>query len=406
MSNSFSPLFATGTARGGTGIFVQTLSAHSSVEIALDPSLSIYKSFRDSLLKSSGLDRDLRESHPFYDYLSPSDSDLFNLIQGSEFDSFALSTSQLNKIRHGVSNRSLYDAPDLSDISFSINGLNHKQVLFSLLSLIVDKRSISPLNTLYSGIHENWIIEFLPSLARTFLNAKFLIILRDPRAVIASHDAASAELRTSILSFLRSIRKLHNLAASYLSLPLFSGRLCVVKYESLLLDPQKTSQILCDFLNIPYEDGMIDPKNHLEPGKSTLRDGVSSFEKNATGYKPERITRWKNHLVGDRLSLVNALMHPFLHLFGYSDMVDQDPCSIEFIKSTLIKDNEFTSTPKWSIDNLNPDIDSQYEFNRLIALARGYENNPSLNDYFLLDNYPNFKSSLADHFHSSGIWFS
>ena len=45
-------LFGAGSARGGTGILVQTLGAHSRLEYALDPFLGVLKFFRNAVVRS------------------------------------------------------------------------------------------------------------------------------------------------------------------------------------------------------------------------------------------------------------------------------------------------------------------------------------------------------------------
>ena len=43
-------LFSTGTARGGTGILVQTLGVHSEIELSLDAFTGVYRSLRNDLV--------------------------------------------------------------------------------------------------------------------------------------------------------------------------------------------------------------------------------------------------------------------------------------------------------------------------------------------------------------------
>lgn len=39
-------IFGSGTARGGTGLIVQTRRAHSQIEIAMEPFLALFKRYR------------------------------------------------------------------------------------------------------------------------------------------------------------------------------------------------------------------------------------------------------------------------------------------------------------------------------------------------------------------------
>ena len=51
MENKFSPLFGAGTARGGTGLAVQTLRAHKKIELAMEPFLLYFKHYRIAVHK-------------------------------------------------------------------------------------------------------------------------------------------------------------------------------------------------------------------------------------------------------------------------------------------------------------------------------------------------------------------
>ena len=79
---------------------------------------------------------------------------------------------------------------------------------------------------------------------------------------------------------------------------------------------------MCQFLELDYEPGMIDINKHLSPGSNKLRNGVSSFEKKATGYNENRIDRWKQYLIEDNLSLTEMIVDPDMRFFGYMPMTD------------------------------------------------------------------------------------
>ena len=71
-------------------------------------------------------------------------------------------------------------------------------------------RARSPEDPLdWVGIHENWTIDFFIPLARAFPNAKFYIVIRDPRAVFSSNSREQDKsLVGHIVSYARCHRKL------------------------------------------------------------------------------------------------------------------------------------------------------------------------------------------------------
>ncbi|MER6088084.1 sulfotransferase family protein [Streptomyces bluensis] len=139
--------------------------------------------------------------------------------------------------------------------------LLHLELTRSGKELIVDK---TPPNTLM------W-----PRLHRCWPEARYIVLLRHPGAVIASltsrrtdpdHEAIAAE----VLSYSEKLEEARqNLPAH------------VITYEELTAEPEKVTRGICDYLGVPWEPAMLDygTKDHgtfrpqLGDWSSTIKSG-------------------------------------------------------------------------------------------------------------------------------------
>lgn len=400
-------LFGTGTARGGTGIWMQTLNAHSKISFALDPYLGLFKACRNDIVASQiSLEQLIGFSpeQPLSDYYF--DEMLMNVLEAIWASDLDLTcTLDLSSLLRGMIHRADLDNKDLTPFfETDISGTTYKDLIASSAELVRKTRGKNPV---WYGFHENWTVEFFPALARAFPSARFFIVLRDPRAVQASHCAAESSLRSSLLSYCRGLRKLMSCAAHYLSDPLFSGRLMVVTYESLVRNPESIARDTCRFLGVPFEESMIDPRMHLDPGGGSLRDGVSSFEHHATGYELHRIDRWRSRISPDVLNLTQSLLSTDMRPWGY--IAEESNLDINIAHRTLSADNE---TPKkWRTDSPDVDLELGRELLRrhFLYLHGNVAINPVVvRKYFLsYTAYSHLRSSMKDDFvYSCGPWFS
>lgn len=137
----------------------------------------------------------------------------------------------------------------------------HLELARSGKDVIVDK---TPANTLI------W-----PRLHRCWPNARYIVLLRHPGAVITSLTARRTDpdheaIRAEVLDYgLRLEEARHSLHAH------------VITYEDLTADPERTTRGLCGFLGVPWENAMLDygSKDHgtfrpqLGDWSSTIRSG-------------------------------------------------------------------------------------------------------------------------------------
>ncbi|WP_240634183.1 MULTISPECIES: sulfotransferase family protein [Streptomyces] len=116
--------------------------------------------------------------------------------------------------------------------------LLHLELTRSGKRIIVDK---TPPNTLV------W-----PRLHRCWPNARYIVLLRHPGAVITSltnrrSDPDHAAIHAEVLDYSEKLEEArHNLDAH------------VITYERLTADPETTTRGLCEYLGVPWESAMLD----------------------------------------------------------------------------------------------------------------------------------------------------
>ncbi|WP_249416371.1 sulfotransferase [Streptomyces sp. TS71-3] len=120
--------------------------------------------------------------------------------------------------------------------------LLHLELKRSGKDVIVDK---TPPNTLM------W-----PRLSRCWPNARYIILLRHPAAVVTSlasrrTDPDLTEIEAEVLNYSEKLEE----ARTHL-------RAHVVTYEQLTAEPEKVTRGLCDHLGVPWESGMLDYGSH------------------------------------------------------------------------------------------------------------------------------------------------
>jgi hypothetical protein len=388
VTSSITPLFGAGTARGGTGLVVQTLRANSHIELAMEPFLTVFKHYR------LAVHRKLAESSDspvpaFNDpiralYFDPNDLEYGEKILGNPGD-YEISSELLAELQAGVKQRAEYDAADLMPFTDSLAGSTFSEFFASTLSMIQEARPSDSMT--HCGFLENWCAEFFPFLADHFPEAKFFLVVRDPRAVINSALHAPPELRSTLLSFARSVRKNLDLFAHYSEDPRFRGRLCIVKFEALAKNPEKISRQFCDFLEVDYQPEMIDPNYHVVPGTTVLRDGVSSFEANVTGYSLDRANRWRQSFAQHTREFVDGSLYPELAAFGYVDPATPPLITDENIEAVIADPLVSDINPKWLVE-MHPDsVEYNFEKQRAAIFAEAASDPASITESAARENF-------------------
>jgi len=134
--------------------------------------------------------------------------------------------------------------------------------------------------------------------------AKTLHIVRDGRAVAASMSTRSS--RSLFLS--AQIWVDGNIQAIVNQRIVGSESYKIIRYEDLLLDPQKTMESICKFLSIEFKPSILNPDDAEVAEKEKYVK--STFDKS-------KIDMWKKKLTAKQLLRIERIQGPILEKFGY-----------------------------------------------------------------------------------------
>ncbi len=303
-------LFVSGMFRSGTTLLARMLDAHPRIALASDPYLPFFKAFRTRMAAGLGIVVDADAPLGDY-YFSATGLALFETIQEASLD-VPLDRTELAGLRERIRAYGGDYAPRLMPHLERVTGETYAEALHSMLGVVEEhggKRGAEVV-----GFKEVWADEFIPCVARSFPDARFIQIVRDPRAVCASKN--SRRPRYPWLFLARQWRKLAALAWSYGGAARFDGRVLRLRYEDLVTEPEKTARDVCDFLGLPYADVMVVPAGWVDgAGRPWAQN--TSFGVGERRFDAGAIERWRQALASEEVALVETLCGPEMALHGY-----------------------------------------------------------------------------------------
>jgi hypothetical protein len=362
----------TGTARSGSNLLARMLSANGDAMVACDPFFPLFPSLRNVIILSSP-DPRLRSSFdpssPLDDYyFSDEHLRIMDAIQAGDLHR-PFDPRDWDRVREAVVDRMKHECADLVPHLDGMLGGTYKQIFDNGLAMIAKGRDAQ--NRAWVGFKEVWIVEFFGVLARAYPEARFIVLLRDPRAVIASMqamDRLDASQTAHTLSYARHWRKYVAFARQYGGDPGLCNRLMVVTYERLVTEPHKTARELCDFLEVEFNGEMLDPGRYVDYSTGGTWRGNSSFAPTLSKISDEQRERWRTHIEPRALRLVEFVCGPEMRLVGYEPVTDAnstDP-GPEVLDYMIENGRQPCS---WRSDLGDPQLDYGFELFRRSLLA-------------------------------------
>ena len=286
-----------------------------------------------------------------------------------------------------------HDSSDLIKDFHKLKGKTFKDIILNLLRIIEKKRKLKikkkkSQNTFY-GFHETWNICSLKSLAKSFPNAKFFIVIRDPRSVWASlskNAEKRQELRVHLLSFIRHFRKYIIFADYYLNLSLFKDRLMVIKYENLVTNPEQYLKKICKFLNINFNKNMANPNKHYDFITKKTWVPFSSFGTKFQKLNTKPIHKWKKYFQDIEVKSIEFLCKKEMKSMGYQFKFSPEKIRFKQVMSFIRKN--YNKKVNWRTDLKNFKEDNKIELFRYKILQKKiFPNKLLLKKCFLFQNF-------------------
>ena len=151
------------------------------------------------------------------------------------------------------------------------------------------------------------------AIVNRFPNAKILVTLRDPRAILAAQIALEKTRQTGRFSTYYVIA--HWQVAAKLAKGIRDAEVpgLVVQYERLVRKPARTMEEVCRYLEIDF-----DPDTVLTPTKvGRFWSGNSAARINFSQISTEPVTRWERELSNDEIGWVEWHCRDLMPKFDY-----------------------------------------------------------------------------------------
>jgi hypothetical protein len=155
---------------------------------------------------------------------------------------------------------------------------------------------------------------FVDEIFEAFPNAKFIHVIRDPRAVEASRNKRSSFLGDEPFYHLQVWKQSFELAQR--NLEKYPKKYMNIKYEDLLINTEQVVKSICKFLEVEFEEKMLEFQGLEDWGSAN-----TSFEKvDAGAINLAAIVRFKTTLSKKRICMYENYLHSEMKELGYELM--------------------------------------------------------------------------------------
>jgi hypothetical protein len=158
---------------------------------------------------------------------------------------------------------------------------------------------------------------WLSQLGRAYPNARFLAIVRDPRDVVASlHDVGWGRGTYPTLAD-GGLRWRYAMDAIERSRPLLGDRLKTVRYEELVVEPERGARDLCEFLGVGFQPEML---SFHETAERAMPPGVDAWHSRVKQpINASRVGLWRQRYSPEDAGMIELAAGPStMAAWGYA----------------------------------------------------------------------------------------
>ena len=383
-------LFLCGPANCGTNLVKAILGVNKKIHLESEPFLPLFQFLRTTILKKNSKKyQKLKFDEPLFEYYFSSEKiDQMSLIQNSNLK-VKLEGKKLLSLKKKILNRMKEYVPHLINDLDLIKGTKFKELFDNAIKL-VDKHH-NKKNIKWIGWMDSWIEEFFPILAKAYTNSKFILIIRDPRASIASYKNyfkknKRSNLAPLTLSYLRCWRKQVAFSEYFKNVKFLKNRVLIVKYEELVKNPKIITKKMCNFLKIKYSNDMIDTSKFMGLGKNTKKwKPNSNFKSPQKGIYKNSLYKWKKKLPSDLKNFIEFIVGPELKYLKYNKSYKNKYSKSEYKNIIRFHSNDYKKNKGWRTTNNKPELDIHYEIMRNKFIKEKDMNKKLIKEYFLFD---------------------
>lgn len=309
-------LLIAGLFRSGTTLLSRVLGSRPDALLVADPFVYLFRGYRNALLEEAGASG-WRPDEPTSDlFRAPHHAVWRDLVLRRDLRE-RVAPAALERLRADLREWKGEQHPRLCARLDELDGATWAELWRGLLALCLELYRPAGGVTLAGG-KVSWCEEFLPALARAFPRMRFVVLVRDVRAVCASQSAreGSARGKRPLLFYARHWRKCVGLALRHARDPLLAGRLTLVRYEDLVARPAEVVRELCRRLDVRFGPDLLDAGGFRAVDEQGTWRANSSFE-GGEGIFTASLARWRTALRPPEIAALEALCGPELAVMGY-----------------------------------------------------------------------------------------
>lgn len=371
-------LFTTGMFRSGTTLLARMLNSHSNIVLAADVLLEFIKSFRNELYLQNGVLIN-KLNRPLEDHFKSNFHNLKKILEEKNFD-LTIKHTNLTELTERTRQFSTTSSELFGKNLKAFEGKKFSDILYQLLKNI--DTTYGKKNASVLGFKSVWSEQYVAPFLNQFpKKGKALFIIRDPRAVFASNFVKPSHLYP--IEFLtKQWRKSVVFATLYSKIiPNLTEKCLIIKYEDLVSKSNTTVKKITDFLNLDFEEDMLNPSLYKN-GKNKQWIQNTSHGISHQQLTTSSVEKWKDIFDEKTQRFIEYSCFPEMQLMGY--------------KTNLVNIDNLDESIQYPMDNSSNTAEWIKEFypNELLKNSKwieGIEVDNKQRNKILLDSIKNTK---------------
>ena len=199
------------------------------------------------------------------------------------------------------------------------------------------------------GCKSTFMIEHITEVMNVYPNARFIFLVRDPRDVaVSARKSVFSPCHPYLSGQLWDTQQRLGLT----KMSEYPTQFHIVQYEELLTNSSEVLNNLCSFLNIAWEDNLLNFFQRKEAQRSSKLS--ESWAKTGTAIQSNNFNKWKNSLSDKDIAWVESTCFQTMQTFGYTPQANVPPLepskkqlrAIQFLEVALRIKIEWTSFRK------------------------------------------------------------
>lgn len=173
------------------------------------------------------------------------------------------------------------------------------------------------------GCKSTFMIEHIDSVRAVYPNARFILLVRDPRDVAVS---AKKSVFSPCHPYLSASLWAKQQRIGWQTMQRFPEQFLLLRYEDLLQDSAAQLQSLCHFLQVNWEEGLLTFFQRDEAQHSSSLS--ASWRKTNQAIQSNNFNKWKRQLTKREVALVETACGDMMQAFGYQRTMHNLPLSV------------------------------------------------------------------------------